>query len=119
MKLEREQLQHTLANLTIQSKANSFDLPKINNPRFIEQDFCRFEQHMEAYTIPPERLTVKLIALLKDDALCVYLSIPTINSDKYDVIKSTLLGRVGITSLSRLQHLLKLSPKHEESAAHY
>ena len=49
----------------------------------------------------------------------MYLSIPTIDTDKYDVIKSTLLGRVGITSFSRLQHLLKFSPMHEESTAQY
>ena len=51
VKLEREQFQHTLATLTIQSKANSFDLPKINDLHFIEQDLRRLEQHMKAYTI--------------------------------------------------------------------
>ena len=65
---------------------------------------------MEDYTIPPDRWAVKLIALFKYDALCVFID-SNLDAGEYDVIN--------VYTASSFSRLRTFTPKHEESAAQY
>ena len=65
---------------------------------------------MEDYTIPPDGWAVKLIALFKYDALCVFID-SNQDAGEYDVIN--------VYTASSFSRLRTFTPKHEESAAQY
>ena len=90
----------------------------IRGNRHIVQDLGRFEQHiMKAYSISTDRWSAELRAILKDDALDAFLSVPTADTNSYEAVKSAILVRAGIATHSRFQKFLQFNPRFNETAA--
>ena len=69
LKQQQDQTQKLVSAINESKNRKPPTLPLIRGDRQIEDDLCRFEQHMEAYSIPKAKWPAELWAILKDKAL--------------------------------------------------
>ena len=72
---------------------------------------------MTTYEIPKARWPAELRPILKDDAFLAFIAIPPSDSANYDAIKTALLVRAGVSPTARIQTLLAMEQKNDQTAA--
>ena len=92
-------------------------LPPICGDKYLQEELTRFEQHMTTYEIPKARWPAELRPILKNDAFLAFIAIPPSDSANYDAIKTALLVRAGVSPTARIQTLLAMEQKNDQTAA--
>ena len=109
LQLSQQQLQQQLKQQdqtqklvsAINEFKNSIPPTLIRGDRQIEDDLRRFEQHMEAYSIPKAKWPAELRTILKDEALAAFMTVPPADINNYDKIKTAILVWAGISPTNK------------------
>lgn len=75
-----------------------------------ETDIIRFERHMTSYDVPVRHWAAELRTLLRGDLVGVSTAIPLEQSSDYQVLKTALLARMGVSRSTRFALLLDPKP---------
>ena len=117
LKQQQDQTQKLVSAINESKNSKPPTLRQIRGDRQIEDDLHRFEQHMEAYSIPKAKWPAELRAILKDEALSAFMTVSPADINNYDKIKTAILVRAGISPTNRVQRLLQMQPRLGQTAA--